>query len=199
MLLSKELLMPIYKILNDTHVSHTQCDPFTKNCILSFNNLTDSEWVAYHKKIEKERAISMAIGNFHQCVMGSFDGWVNYKTGHVSGCDIGTVDDTCVVEIKNNTNTMNSDSKKNVFKKLLEQKQAGKRAILVVINSNQKKKIDSNGIEEISGREFYTDLSGSETFFDDLMRTFTTVFTTYKTFESVPENALLVEPKPKPS
>lgn len=124
------------------------------------------------------------LGDFHQALMGIFPGWINYKRGHATGCDIGKEDNTCVVEIKNNTNTMNSSSKESNLKKLKKQKELGKRAVLVIINGDIKPSV-KDGVETISGRQFYEELSGRVTFMDDLLSTTNETFTRYKTFESL--------------
>jgi formylmethanofuran dehydrogenase subunit A len=116
--------------------------------------------------------------------MGTFPGWENYKKGHITGCDIGKKDDTCVAEIKNNTNTMNSSSKESVLKKLKKQKDLGKRALLVVINGDTQYSV-KDGIETISGRQFYGEISGRLTFMDDMLSTVTETFKQYNTFEAL--------------
>jgi Eco47II restriction endonuclease len=178
------LIKPLYDIIEGKKESKSEPDLFAQQCLMSFHNMTKEEWDDKNKKNQIERAWTMAWGNFHQSLMGSFPDWINYKTGHETGCDIGRGDNTCVAEIKNNTNTMNSSSKESVFKKLKKQRDLGKRALLVVINGDIKKSV-IDGIEQISGRQFYEELSGRPTFRDDLLETTNETFKHYKTFEAL--------------
>lgn len=182
------LVEPLYDILEGKKLSKSEPDPFAQQVWVSYNGLTEEQWSTEHKKIQIERAWTMAWGDFHQNLMGSFPGWDNYKKGHVTGCDIGKKDDSCVGEVKNNTNTMNSSSKESVMKKLKKQYDLGKRALLVVINGDTKH-FTKDGIETISGRQFYEELSGRATFLDDLLTTLNQAFAQFKTFNAL-KNAL---------
>lgn len=184
-----ELIHPIYNILEEKKKSKSKEDPFTKAMFMSFYNQTEEEWKEHITIIQKQRAITMAWGIFHQQLMASFPGWEDYKTGHSSGCDIGRNDGTCVAEVKNNTNTMNADSKKSVMRKLLAQAQRAKRAILVIVNGRTPNKTYENGIEKISGKLFYEELSGRKTFMKDLEYTIAECFKRFKNFEQL-ENSL---------
>jgi hypothetical protein len=170
------LMKPLYDILEGKKISKSEPDPFSKQGWISFNKTTEEEWEESHKKIQIARAFSMTWGDFHQNLMGTFPGWIDYKKGHDTGCDIGKEDNTCVAEIKNNVNTMNSSSKESVLRKLKKQKDLGKRALLIIINGDIAPSI-KDGIEMISGKQFYEELSGRSTFMEDLL------FTTTKTFE----------------
>jgi hypothetical protein len=176
-----QLLKPFYDILEGKK-SISKSDSFAKQSWMSYYNLSEEEWILEHKKIQIERSWTMVWGNFHQNIMSTFPGWENYNVGHPTGCDIGKED--CVVEIKNNTNTMNSSSKESVIRKLKIQKDLGKRSILVIINGDIKKHIDEHGIEWISGRTFYEELAGRP-FMDDLLYTINDCFTKYKTYNSL--------------
>jgi hypothetical protein len=178
------LIKPLYHIIEGKKVSKSEPDPFAQQAWMSFHNLPVAGWEYEHKKIQSERAWTMSWGDFHQNLMGLFPGWTNYKRGHVTGCDIGKEDGTCVVEVKNNTNTMNSSSKESVLRKLNKQKELGKRAVLVYINGDIKQSV-KDGIEIMSGKTFYKELSGRVTFIDDLLSTTDETFKQYKTFEAL--------------
>jgi len=178
------LIKPLYDIIEGKKVSKSEPDPFSQQGWIQYHGMHANEWDCGHKKIQIERAWTMAWGYFHQNLMGSFPGWINYKKGHPSGCDIGKEDGTCVGEVKNNTNTMNSSSKESVMKKLKKQNDLGKRALLVVINGDTKNLI-KDGIELLSGRQFYEELSGRPTFINDILSTTNNSFRQYKTFEAL--------------
>jgi len=178
------LIRPLYDIIEGKKISKSEPDLFAKQGWMNFHNINEEQWEYENKKIQIQRVWTMAWGDFHQNLMGSFPGWENYKRGHITGCDIGKEDNTCVAEIKNNTNTMNSDSKKSVMKKLKKQKDLGKRSILVIINGDTNSSV-KDGIETISGKHFYKELSGRLSFMDDILSTTNESFKLYKTFESL--------------
>lgn len=178
------LIKPLYDILEGKKISKSEPDQFSKQGWISFNKTTEEEWEESHKKIQIARAFSMAWGNFHQNLMGSFPGWTNYKKGHNTGCDIGKEDGTCVAEIKNNVNTMNSSSQESVFRKLKLQKDLGKRALLIIINGDIASST-KDGIETLNGKQFYEELSGRYTFMEDLLLTTNKTFECYNTFDSL--------------
>jgi hypothetical protein len=109
------VMKPLYDIIEGKKVSKSEPDPFAQQGWMLFHKMKSEEWEHEHKKIQIERAWTMAWGDFHHNLMGTFPGWKNYKKGHATGCDIGKEDDTCVGEVKNNTNTMNSSSKESVL------------------------------------------------------------------------------------
>jgi hypothetical protein len=177
------LLEPLYKILEGKE-SKSKDDVFSRECLEAYYDKTPEERKEEIKRTQKERALSMEMGYFHQNLMGSFKEWTNYGKGHITGCDIGKYDNSCVAEVKNNVNTMNSDSKKSVMKKLKKQIKDGKKAMLIIVNGDIKKKEEA-GVIWISGREFYSELSGREDFMDDLSATMKDIFKKYKTYKSL--------------
>jgi hypothetical protein len=128
----------------------------------------------------------MSMGIFHQSLIGNIKGWHSYQTGHTTGCDIGTIDGTRVGEVKNNINTMNSDSHKSVIKKLKKVKKDKPETelFLIQINSNKPIKIKNN-IKYISGKDFYKDITGQECFFENLLNVINYIFTHYKTYKKL--------------
>jgi hypothetical protein len=174
------LISPLYDITEGRKTSVSEPDRFAKDSWMAIFNKSEEEWYTMNKEVQKVRAWTMAWGHFHQNLMGSFSEWENYKTGHETKCDIGTKDRSCVVEIKNNTNTMNADSKRSVILKLKKQKDLGKRVVLVTINGSVPSGIPDY-IENIDGKTFYEDLSGRSNFMDDLHTTITDCFKQFKT------------------
>jgi hypothetical protein len=79
---------------------------------------------------------------------------------------------------------MNSSSKESVVKKLQKQVAAGKRALLIVVNGDiPHRTID--GVEWISGRDFYAEVTGRREFMADLLGTLMYCFTAFKTYEEL--------------
>lgn len=178
-------IRPLYDILENKNKSKSQIDQFAKECWKSYYDETDEDWIMNNEKTQKERAWTMAWGNFHQNIMGSFSDWENYEIGHETGCDIGRKDGTCIAEIKNNTNTMNSSSKDSVIRKLRIQAELGKRALLIVVNGEIKRSVILNIIETMSGKDFYHELSGREDFMENLLETVKYSFHNYKTYDEL--------------
>lgn len=178
------LLKPFYDILEGRKVSKSEPDRFAEQCWMSYHGLSKEDWERQHKIIQINKAWTMSWGNFHQSLMGSFPGWEDLKTGHETKCDIWKQDKTCVAEVKNNKNTMNSGGNESVMKKLKAQVALGRRTVLVVVNGDIPHVV-VDGVEKMNGKDFYAELSGRETFFEDLLSTLKEIFATFKTYEQL--------------
>ena len=176
-----ELLKKQYDILEGKHKSSTKVDKFARDTYIAFHNITKEEYDRLHTIPQQIRAFSMVWGDFHQQLIGCISTWETLKKGHATGCDNISKDGKCIAEVKNNTNTMNSSSQKSVIEKLQIQHKLGKRALLVVMNGDIPSKI-GDGVEWINGKDFYAEISGSPTFFDDLHSTVVHIFKHYKTY-----------------
>lgn len=186
-------LKPMYDVLEGKIVSKSEPDVFFKKSWIEYNKLTKEQYDAQMKLELQLRAHRMNLGKFHQNLMGSFPHWVNFMTGHPTKCDIGTVDGSCVAEIKNNVNTTNSTSKTGTLKVLRDQLAKGVRwAVLVVVNGDLEFKIyrdeenpEAGDVYQINGRDFYHELSGSATFFDDLVEVLGYVNAYFETYTAL--------------
>jgi hypothetical protein len=181
-----DIMKPFYDIIEGKKPSMSKTDSFAIECWKAVKNLSDEQFLIEQEMIQKNRAWTMAWGNFHQALMGSFKGWQNLKQGHESKCDIRRTDNTCYGEIKNHVNTMNSGGKESVYGKLKKHVKLGRRTLLVIVNGTKNTRIENlsaedYGIEWITGRKFYQELSGRSTFFEDLLTTTVGCFTRFKT------------------
>ena len=174
----------IYKVIEQQHKSKSTEDPFLKAVVTGHNKLSEEIW----KKTEvirlEQKALEGKMGDFHGELMGKFPGYETYPNGHSSGCDVGAVDGTVVIEVKNRHNTMNSSSGEAVIAKLKKNHAEGKRAILVEVNCPDGKVSRFGAPDYIvvwNGQEAYEFLSGRESFFGDLLSTMQYAFTTFKT------------------
>jgi hypothetical protein len=173
-------------ILQEQVVSRSKDDPFSKKGLIGFYDQTNNDWLKNQKIIQKERAWTMSMGYLHQNLMGDgFEGWETYDNGHETGCDTGSKDGKVVTEIKNNVNTMNSSQTEAVYNKLKKQVDLGKRSLLVIVNGDIEKETLSNGIERISGRDFYAELSGNPAFYDNLVECIGIIFKEFKTYDAL--------------
>lgn len=131
----------------------------------------------YHnfKPVAKSmKNFAMKIGFLHQAIAGQLPGWDDLGVGE--GVDVRSNDGTVNFFLKNKANTWNSSSKAQELSKVDELIRVEKKAYAVLINSKSK----SRDSRIIDGKKFYEIVSGRETFFDDLL----------KTFRSYQENAI---------
>lgn len=179
-----EILKPIYDTLEGKHVSKSELDPFAKMIMMAGRGLTEEQWLDELRTVQIWKTLTMGCGNLHQKIMGACPGWQDLKQGHATKCDLMMEDGSAVAEIKNNVNTMNSDSKASVEKKLHAQISLGKQAFLVIVNGNIPTR-EVNNITWISGKEFYELITGRSSMFDDLQDILVHTFTVYNTYEEL--------------
>ena len=180
----KKLLQPIYNILKkkNTHI-HSK-DPFLQNIWSQYYN---TNFLSDYQNTQSIRSLSMVLGHLHENIIACFPNWEKIYR-HKTKCDIIGYNGRIVVEIKNNVNTMNSDSKRSVLMKLHSHiiEKNGNKAFLVIINNCKKpKQILDNGIVIYSGETFYHIISNRVDFFNDLLYTLTYIFSNYKTFNQL--------------
>jgi len=182
------LLKDIYEILENKPSGKSQEDVFLRLCHESFYEMTPSEYDDLNNTIGFRKALTMALGYFHQNLMGSLPAYLVCKNGETS-LDVRSKDDTEIAEIKNNDHTMNSDSKKSVVAKLETALKQGKHALLILVNSvkNLTNFVKNPKIEVLNGRDGYAHLSGHKDFYDDLILTLEYTFKNFKTYKQLQE------------
>ena len=175
---------PLYDVLEDKKKPTGGDDVFLKAIMAAHTGMTPEQWAAAEAARRHQKVLEMKMGDFHEEILGLFAGYRNLPLGHDSGCDVMKEDGSQFLEVKNRDNTMNSGSAESVVRKLTALADAGKQAILVLINCKAKKAPRFKAPESVgvlTGREAYAKLSGRETFFDDLNATLSWCFATYKT------------------
>lgn len=177
-------LKPFYDLRENKKKHSTMEDKYVTQMYGNCLGISQDEVAQMEANVQKKKAFTMSLGNLHQVVLGSFAGWCDLKTGHESGCDVASEDGTQIAEIKNAKNTMNSSSQKAVLDKLRSQVALGKKAYIVIIYGDIRKK-EEEGITWISGRDFYTMLSGRETFFDDLHKMINDILEKVSSYEQL--------------
>lgn len=93
-------------------------DPFMLIFDITLNTKDIEEWLLEESVRQLQKTLNNAVGEFHQIILGSCEGWVDLGTGDSTGVDLKKEDSTIFAEIKNKFNTMNSSSEKIVFNKL---------------------------------------------------------------------------------
>ena len=79
-------------------------------------SLSELKTREYARQIDK--TINNTIGEFHQSLLGSVDGWTDLGTGDDTKLDLKMDDNSVFLELKNRFNTVNSDSLSKVRDKL---------------------------------------------------------------------------------
>jgi Eco47II restriction endonuclease len=179
---------PIYKVLEETHKSKSFEDLFTKIIYTSHYNLSDEEWYEEERKRLLLHALRMKMGDFHEELMGKFEGYETLKVGHSSTCDIRSKDDSILIEVKNRSNTEKGSNAKYLIQRLEAHAKKGKRAILVQVNCKNGKVNRYNASSSVdvwNGQQAYAFLSGRDDFLEDLEKLLRYVFKTYRTYDEL--------------
>ncbi len=147
-------------------------DPFSSIILAATIDLDDVSTLSTIQQINSTSSgISSAVGDFHQQVLGSVDGFSNHDAGY----DLESSDKQVIAEIKNKHNTMNASNREKVINELdtaVRQKAGSWVAYLVVIIPGRpkryRKKLTNREVYEIDGASFYELVTGSETALYDL-------------------------------
>lgn len=103
-----------------THFDRNVIDPFSLIIEMDqFGITTPSEWIAFEERRQAQKNLVQALGDFHQGILGSVEGWTN--TGHGGGVDILSEDSKVVAEIKNKHNTIKGSDKTGLYDSLADE------------------------------------------------------------------------------
>uniref|UniRef100_A0A6C0CET8 Restriction endonuclease n=1 Tax=viral metagenome TaxID=1070528 RepID=A0A6C0CET8_9ZZZZ len=183
-----ECIKGLYDVLEKKNKSKTFPDVFLKTVLTSFSGLTPDQWEAAETARMFQKALEAKMGFFHQDLMGKFNGYRTFKTGHSTGLDVCNDEKKEYIEVKNKNNTMNSGAGESAVKKLMKICDSGMKAILVQVNcpNGRVSRFKAPASVEVwDGKKAYAHLSGRETFFDELNKTLEYVFANYKTYEQL--------------
>jgi hypothetical protein len=125
---------PIYSVIEETHISKTNEDPFIKAVLVGNTAMTDETWKKAEKSRLSQKALEMKMGDFHEELMGKFPGYKTLPNGHDTGCDVSSDDGNTLIEVKNKHNTIKGSDGKHVVEMLKKHADTGKNAILVQVN-----------------------------------------------------------------
>jgi hypothetical protein len=175
----------LYGVLEKKNKSKSEVDPFMKTILASHGGMTIEQFNTCEKQRLYEKNLSMALGTFHENLMGKFKDYETLPQGHSTGVDVISETRNELWEVKNRDNTMNSGAGETVVRKLMKAVEEGKKAILVYVTSEKKTLPRFKAPESITiwnGRQAYTHLSGRESFYDDLLLTISDTFASFKTY-----------------
>ena len=88
-------------------------DPFSALFDSARQKIELEEWQDQEKSRQIQKSLQNFLGEFHQEVIGSINGWESLGTG--SGVDVRSSDKKIIAEIKNKYNTMNSGKAVQVY------------------------------------------------------------------------------------
>ena len=94
-------------------------DPFSAPFDALRQKITLVGWASQEKTRQIQKTMQNALGEFHQAVLGSMDGWENLPVGHV--IDVRNTKKKIIAEIKNKHNTTKGSDKKSIYDNLNSQ------------------------------------------------------------------------------
>jgi hypothetical protein len=80
---------------------------------MSSFNINSENWVKNETMRQAQKSLSNHIGNFHQQLLGSFNGWESLPTGEI--IDVLCVEKKIIAEIKNKHNTIKGSNKSDLY------------------------------------------------------------------------------------
>ncbi|HIF0138894.1 TPA: Eco47II family restriction endonuclease [Legionella anisa] len=91
-------------------------DPFSIIFEMSGFGIDIAQWNINEKLRQAQKTLSNHIGDFHQKLLGSFDGWENLPTGEI--VDVVCHERKIIAEIKNKHNTIKGAHQSTLYKAL---------------------------------------------------------------------------------
>jgi hypothetical protein len=165
--------------LAETSLKHLQrniIDPFLTTFEVSLrNDLNFDDWLKQEAQRQIQKTLSNAIGDFHQMILGSVEGWINLGINHETGLDLRNEHSTIWAEIKNKYNTIKGEDYKSIFQKLENTVNKHKNSTVYLVHILRKKKepydeiwsftakgksYSNPQIKLISGEKFYEIVAG---------------------------------------
>lgn len=162
-------------------------DPFSALFDMALSDYNYDQWIKAEIRRQHQKTLQNAIGKFHQCVLGSVDGWEDHGVGDV--VDLVCPQRKIFAEIKNKFNTVKASDKINLYDTLATWRGAfsehhdytgyyvqilakGRfdRPFAPSDNKKKTKPSPNKFIREIDGQSFYTLVTGSETALEDLYK-----------------------------
>lgn len=172
----------------DTKFHSNVIDPFGPIFELAVNDFTSTEWEKSEKSRQTQKSLQNEIGDFHNHILGSVDGWTALPKGNE--IDLIKDDKKIIAEIKNKYNTVSGGKLVDHYVEFdnLENKKASKyfgaTAYYVKIiphkpitfdipftpsdKASGNRKSTDQSIREIDGRSFYKLVTGFDDALDQL-------------------------------
>ena len=145
-------------------------DPFSLLCLAYIHKASSTDdLISLESNRSISSAISSAVGDFHQNVLGSVVGFENHDAGY----DIENPERKILAEIKNKHNTMNKSARTEVESGLTQavRTRPGYTGYLVIIIPRKPERYCnklSKNVYEIDGTSFYSLATDSDSAIHDL-------------------------------
>lgn len=94
-------------------------DPFSAIFDALRQEITLIDWIDQETSRQIQKTMQNALGEFHQAILGSMDGWEDLPVGHV--IDVRNIKRKMIAEIKNKHNTTKGSDKKSIYDNLNSQ------------------------------------------------------------------------------
>lgn len=165
-------------------------DPFSALFQISGFDMTHDTWKQSEVARQAQKTLQNHIGDFHQNVLGSIEGWENKGVGSV--IDLVNTEQKIIAEVKNKYNTLSGGQLANLYKSLdglISPKSSiyhGYTAYYVAIIPKKSERSDkpftpsnrekgaretaNEKIRQIDGASFYALVTGSETALSELFQ-----------------------------
>lgn len=88
-------------------------DPFSAVFDAMWQNITLDEWLKQEKSRQNQKTLQNALGDFHQAILGSFNGWEDMGRGKVF--DLKNSEKKIIAEVKNKFNTTKGNHKVVIY------------------------------------------------------------------------------------
>lgn len=172
-------------------------DVFMKQIFMSQTGSDQHGWKLFEMQRRFQQGLSSRLGDFHEELSGKLPGYRTLPDKHWSGLNVIKDDRTAFFEWKNRAD-VSSDVLTNVYKKFKTLLDEGKTNYCVLVHVNVpvgwsaplpiKRRQDGTIVVDltepkykgkvfiVNGREAYTRMSGSPTFFDRLLETMAHTF-----------------------
>jgi len=128
-------------------------DPFTFVFDIKLANKESKDWIIEEATRQSQKTLNNAVGEFHQIILGSCQGWIDLGVGDETHLDIKKEDDSIFAEIKNKYNTMNSSSAESAFNKLQERSNTAPYPTVYLVEIVRKTKKAYNDIWKLKDNE----------------------------------------------
>ncbi|MBI1279751.1 MAG: Eco47II family restriction endonuclease [Anaerolineaceae bacterium] len=171
-------VMKVYTSVSDAFASTSLkylerniIDPFSLIFETALTETTMEEWLKIEAQRQAQKKLSNTIGEFHQNILGSCQGWENLGTGHESGVDLRKVDGSIYAEIKNKYNTIKGSSKIDALQYLISLANWHKKSTIYMVWIIMDKtdfaeeqwivsEVSHQRVKLISGDHFYSLVTG---------------------------------------
>ncbi len=171
-------VMKIYTSVSDAFASTSLkylerniIDPFSLIFETALTETSIEEWLKIEAQRQAQKKLSNTIGEFHQNILSSCEGWENLGTGHESGVDLRKIDGSIYAEIKNKYNTIKGSSKIDALQYLISLANWHKKSTIYMVWIIMDKadfveeqwivsEVSHNRVKLISGDHFYTLVTG---------------------------------------